>query len=366
MLSVELLLLVLVPDTSSLVVVEDYIEDVAETFLRGEETVRRRDLSQELIFGAPQDYPRLLQEGIPASCTAVNEGVSDSACENLGEGRFSYACKKDNYLCCSKKEGKSFATDGVVGKCTRNKADDLTVIDIGDRDEFDPAVTEIKAVAEDIDCEKYDYEAAPNTKCVLVTLLLSGPDEVLRSYEQILETALEDTKFQQQVVNEGLQAMVRIFDDTQRPTTQPSVNPTINPTVTPTKAPLLDPCPPMTNNCTECVMNTECLYCRGNGVCFNSDASKRAGGGTGPNGVSRLRFLQQNDVCVGTVTSSDRVCNLPEIPPGGNSTNSTNPGNSTNNGTNTGGSSSATSFLAARYSLLSGIGVTTIIFSLVF
>lgn len=364
-----------------MVVVENFIESAAEKFLTGEHEVNdfevRRDLSE--VVETPQmdfeSFTRVLQ-GIPTGCIIVNEGNSDEKCVTLGQGRFSYKCgQQKGYLCCNDKQGKKIETGGIIGKCTRNTASDVDVVDL-DGVQFDPAVTKIRAEATEIDCARYDYEASPDNKCVLVVLTLAGPDNDLREYEEILESAVEKSAFQTQVNIDGLRAMVMMFDATERPTAQPTNRPSRNPTIRPTTAPITDPCPRLSGNCTKCVMNDECLWCRGNGVCFNSDPVVRGGGGTGAGGVSRLRFLEEEDeVCVGTVTSSERVCNLPTAPP------STEPpsndtvcdvfGNGTHfsngtlcNSTNPNKDSGASLFSAARSSFISAVVVSTILLSL--
>merc|ERR1712025_1075815 len=143
-------------------------------------------------------------------------------------------------------------------------------------------------------------------------------------------------------------------------------------TIRPTMEPLVDPCPLLTGNCTACVMNEECLWCRGNGVCFNSDPVVRGGGGTGPNGVSRLRFLQEaevvdeviveEEVCIGAVTGSESFCDAPTNPP----TLAPTIKNDTDSDDDTSDDSGASLISAARYSLLSGVVVSTILFSLAF
>jgi len=366
MLEIELILLVLVPDDTTMVVVEDFVESAAEKFLTGEHEVNdfevRRDLSEEAVVKAPQmdfeSFTRILQ-GLPSGCIIVTQGTSDEKCVALGQGKFSYKCgQQKGYLCCNKKQGNKINTGGLVGKCTRNNAPDVAVVDLGGA-QFDPAVTKISAEATEIDCARYGFEASVGNKCVRVVLTVRGLDENLGEYEEILESAVEKSAFQTQVNMDGLRAMVTIFDATERPTAQPTNRPSRNPTIRPTMAPLMDPCPKLSGNCTECVMNDECLWCQGNGVCFNSDPVVRGGGGTGPGGVSRLRFLEEEDeVCVGTVTSSERACNLPTVPPSTEPpTNSTIPP-STDSG--------ASLFSAARSSLISGVLVSTILFSIVF
>lgn len=363
MLEIEFVLFVMVPEGITLSVVEDQIEEAAEAFLTGEEDARRLEPFREAAPEAPEtdleSFTSFMVEDIPRGCSVVEMGVSDEACEELGKGKFSYDCgRNSDYLCCNKKQGMNIDAGGILGLCKRNQADDVVLIDL-EGNEFDSEVSVITAEATKIDCAQYDYEEPEGTKCILVELTLAGPDQVLRTYENILETALDDNDFQTHVVNNGLQALVQILDQTQKPTNKPTGFPTRKPTIRPTVPQIIDPCPALTGNCTSCVLNEECLYCRGNGVCFNSDPIVRGGGVGGPvsGGINRLRFLDEEEeegVCVGTVTSSVQVCDLPDTDGAD--------GNSTGNSTDT--DSGSVSFAAARWSVLSGVVVSTVLFSL--
>jgi hypothetical protein len=101
---------------------------------------------------------------------------------------------------------------------------------------------------------------------------------------------------------------------TAEPTAVPTAKPTAEPTAEPTIA--SDPCPGLSENCEACVASAECLWCRGEDICFNSDPEIAE--------ASKKELLSDVDtsdiealeaVCAGTVTGSLLVCNLPPVVP---------------------------------------------------
>lgn len=101
-------------------------------------------------------------------------------------------------------------------------------------------------------------------------------------------------------------------------TSEPTVGPSTKPIVTPTVEPTIkgDPCPDLTDNCAACVSSAECLWCRGEDICFNSspeiaEASRQAL--LSDEDAADSNDLFEKEVCSGTVTGSLLVCNLPPV-----------------------------------------------------
>lgn len=125
----------------------------------------------------------------------------------------------------------------------------------------------------------------------------------------------------------------------------PTATPTTPPTGTPTAGPTSDPCPALSGDCEKCLKNNGCLFCRGNGLCYNSKPSTLIEpninntepiASSEPNptpNLSRLRFLQPEPVCNTTVTMFTEGCaaetEAPSPPPTIPADNSTEPSNQT-------------------------------------
>lgn len=249
----------------------------------------RRELRQ-LRTG---EIARLLQNGLPNGCFVANQGTSDAKCKDTSKGKFSYKCDEDSYVCCKKKQGLNFNTGAVAGKCKRNNVPEDPV--------FDPEVNAVDAKAKRKPCASEGIETDEENKCVSVTLTLSGPNlDDLLFFEEKLETAVEDGTFASELLSNGVPAVVLLAQGSESPSQSPTERATTaEPTI------YVDPCPDLAQNCTTCLSNTDCLWCGGDGVCFNQDPDKRVSA----TGSQVSRFLEpEGEECTGGVTAVADTC----------------------------------------------------------
>ena len=88
--------------------VETVFEDTAESLLMEED--QRRNLSKRAL--TKRSLVRFLEPeegGLPNGCSVIEGGTSDNQCKMLSNGKFSYKCANNGYVCCRKKQ--------VAGKC---------------------------------------------------------------------------------------------------------------------------------------------------------------------------------------------------------------------------------------------------------
>jgi len=299
-----------------------------------------QEQQQELDYQDSEYYVRLLQtNGIPNGCSLVAEGISDDKCKEVSDGKFSYKCAlNDQYLCCKKKQGLNIQTgDGVAGRCQRNKAEDedndpapdednntdpdednITdpVSPPGDIDntlvvDFDSAIHTVDTSVLKVNCVRYNIVPPPETKCLRITVTLSGPDEEdLVVFEDTIKESLESGTYEALLIENGLPpSSTVVINETSSPTQPPTREPTTSPSAAPSISG--DPCPDFNGDCKGCVTNENCLFCLGNEICFNTNPDKR-GGGTGE---ELTRWLEEELECEGTVTVSSIVCTVPQPVP---------------------------------------------------
>ena len=275
--------------------------NTTESILTG--TARRRELFER--------YLEPNEAGLPDGCLVAEEGTSDALCGVVSDGKFSYKCGTTAYVCCEQKQGQQIDTGSIAGNCTRN--------DQSQDPMFDPTVQSIDATVERTGCGRWGLEAEQGAKCLLVLLTVTGPNEVdLLVYQQEIEASVNDGSFNAAIIAQGVPAVVIQIPETAAPTitpgntTAPSSAPSVSPTAKPTKG--VDPCPKLTGDCESCVTNQECLWCPGNGVCFNSDPDKRVS--TSGDKVSRFLEVLEEE-CSGLASGSIDVCDAtkPSVPP---------------------------------------------------
>lgn len=300
--------------------IEDAFNEATEAVLTaddvvgGDVAVRRELLRGEMPLGR---LVRLLQDdsALPNGCDVAEEGWSDDQCKATTKAKFSYLCKSDSsYVCCKKKQGLSI--DSSVGKCSRNKDGEPPE---GAIPTFDPTVNSISSSAKEVNCVE-DAGLSPEeegTKCVRVVITLSGPDEDdLIFFQGEIEDAVEAEIFDAEIAANALQAVVILLPISEEPSASPTASPTVNTTNFPSSSPTFgaDPCPLLTGDCKACVTNDACLFCRGNGVCFNTNPDARPST-TGGDLSRRLdEVLVDVDIeeeeCIGTITASEFVCDI--------------------------------------------------------
>lgn len=303
--------------------IEDAFTEATEAILTNElvgsdVAVRRELLQGQMPLGR---LVRLLQDDsstLPNGCDPAEEGWSDDQCKATTKAKFSYLCKSDSsYVCCKKKQG--LVINSSVGKCQRNKDGEPPE---GAIPTFDPTVNSISSSAKEIDCIEdagLSPEDKEGTKCVRVVVTLSGTDEEdLVYFQEEIAAAVEDEVFDAEIAANALQAVVVLLPISEEPSASPSASPTVNTTNVPSASPTFgeDPCPLLTGDCKACVTNDACLFCRGNGVCFNTNPDVRPST-TGGDLSRRLDEVLENvdvveEECIGTITASALVCDIPD------------------------------------------------------
>ena len=218
--------------------------------------------------------------------------------------------------------------------------------------EYDQNVVKIKSLPVPATCTaEYGENIEEGKKCIQVFMEIDSVDNDLSNADlnQIgfdITSTVESGVFQDILVIGGLDVVVLVpplpalttatptvapttIEPTSEPTvgeptagptitSEPTVGPSTKPVATPTVEPTIkgDPCPDLTDNCAACVSSAECLWCRGEDICFNSspeiaEASRQAL--LSDEDAADSNDLFEKEVCSGTVTGSLLVCNLPPV-----------------------------------------------------